>query len=111
MTTLQLDAHGSCTLDSSGNGSVNLGPTSTRTYWDVTTVAVQGTSVNPIPTASVFLGSTNLGSTWSGTLDSDNVDVRVWPGQQLTVKWSGGTPGASATAYAYGTVGTIGGAA
>jgi len=105
----QLEAHASCVLDGSGNGSVSLSPQNNRVVWNVTTVSVQGSSSNPMPTATAFLGSTALGGTYAGSNDSDDVDVTVYPGQLLTVRWTGGTPGASATAYAYGTFTTTGG--
>lgn len=106
--TYQLEAHASVTLDASGNGTVTLSPPNNRVVWNVSTVAVQGSSSVKIPNATVFLGSTNLGGTYAGTNDSDNVSVMVYPGQQLTVKWVGGDAGASATAYAYGTFTTTG---
>jgi hypothetical protein len=103
-TDLQLDALGSTTLDASGNGRVSLGPSSTRAIWNVTTVAVSGSSTVNIPTATVSLGSLNLGGTYSGTSDSDNVNVMVYPGQQITVVWTAGDAGAAASAYVYGTI-------
>lgn len=107
--TLQLEASASTTLNASGNGSVTLSPPTSRVIWHVSTVAVGGSSTVNIPIAVVSLGSTNLGGTYSGTNDSDNVDVLVWPGQHITVTWSGGDSGASATAYVYGTLDVKGG--
>jgi hypothetical protein len=102
----QLDAQKSGTLDATGAATVTLGPNRIGQTWHVTTVAVSGTGAIT-PTANVSLGSTRLGGTYSGNNDSDNVDVMVYPGQSLSYVWSGGTPGASVTAYAYGTFTTL----
>jgi len=108
MSTLQLDQVANTTLNANGNGSVSLSPSSSRTVWNVTTIAVAGTSVASVPSATASLGSLQLGGTWSGTNDADNVSVTVWPGQSIVVTWTGGDPGASASAYVYGTVATTG---
>lgn len=109
-SVLQLDQVANTVLDANGNGQVTLSPSSSRTVWNVSTIAVSGSSVNSIPSANAYLGSLQLGGTWSGTNDADNVGVMVWPGQSIVVKWSGGDPGAAASAYVYGTVTTTGGA-
>lgn len=106
---LQLDEVANTVLDASGNGSVTLSPRTSRQVWNVSNVAVTGSSVNKIPIAVAYLGTTQLGGTYSGTDDSDPVDVMVWPGQSIRVVWTGGDPGASAAAYVYGTISTTGG--
>jgi hypothetical protein len=108
MAVYQLDEVANTTLDGDGNGQVTFSPRTSRQVWNVTNVAVAGSSVTSVPIAVVYLGSTNLGGTYSGTNDSDNVTAMVWPGQQLSVKWTGGDPGASASAYVYGTISTTG---
>lgn len=108
MGILQLDEVANTVLNGAGNGSVTLSPATSRQVWNVTNVAVSGSSSVNIPTAVVSLGSTNLGGTYSGTNDSDDVSVTVWPGQQLKVTWTGGDAGASASAYVYGTISNTG---
>lgn len=102
----QLDAFKSVTLDANGNGTLTLGPKNLGQTWQVSTVAVTGNSAST-PSATVSLGSISLGGTYAGNNDSDNVNVTVWPGQTLTYKWTGGTPGAVQTGYAYGTFTTL----
>jgi hypothetical protein len=93
-------------LDGSGNGSVTFGPNRSRQKWSPPlTVAVQTSTSNLIPVARVTMGNLKLGSTYTGSDDSDDFPaVTVLPGQKITVTWSGGDPGAVATATITGTV-------
>jgi hypothetical protein len=105
---LQLDEVANTVLDANGNGSVTLSPHTSRQVWQVTNIAVSGSSVTKIPISNAYLGTLQLGGTYSGTNDSDNVTATVWPGQSIRVTWTGGDPGASAAAYVYGTYSTTG---
>lgn len=106
--TYQLDQNASAVLDHTGAATVRLSPATTRQVWNVTNIAVSGSSVTNIPVAIAALGSTQLGGTYSGNSDSDAVSVMVWPGQNITVSWTGGDAGANVTAYVYGTYTTTG---
>jgi hypothetical protein len=102
----------STTLDAAGRGTVRLRPSSMRTTWLVQSVQVAATSNAAEPTANVFLGSEtgqNLGGTYTGSNDTcSGMNTQLYPGQYLTVLWTGGDPGAVATATAYGTTSTWG---
>lgn len=92
-------------LDASGNGHIELGPTRLGQNWIPTIVAVSTSTANRVPIARVTQGSTDLGSTFSGSNDSnDLVGVTVFPGQRLRITWTGGDPGAVATASVSGTI-------
>lgn len=105
---IQLDEFASTVLDGSGNGSVRIGPRNSRQRWDVTNIAVMSSSTNAIPTATAYLGApvagSSLGGTYDGSNDSAAVSVSLHPGQFISVAWTGGDPGASATVSLYGTL-------
>ncbi len=95
-------------LDASGNGHVSFGPNRQRQRWvPPLTVAVSTSTSVKIPTAVLTMGSSQLGSTYSGSGDADDLPaVTVLPGQRLTMTWTGGDVGAVATASIAGTVET-----
>lgn len=100
-----LSVEATTVLNASGNGTVRLGPTRLGQNWIPTIVAVSTSTAARVPIADVRLGSTDLGSTFTGSNDSNDLTgVTVYPGQQLTITWSGGDPGATATASVSGTV-------
>lgn len=106
MTTSPLLETISTRLDGSGNGTVSIGPNRARQKWTPPlTVAVSVTPAVSIPIARITMGSQNLGSTYTGSDDADDLPATtVLPGQKLTVTWSGGDAGAVATATVSGTL-------
>lgn len=106
----QLAESASVTLNASGNGSVRLRPGNFRTRWSVQSVKV-GVSTNVAePVANLTLGSVTgapLGSTYTGSNDTcSDLRVELTPGQGIWCTWTGGDPGALATATVYGTTDT-----
>jgi hypothetical protein len=91
-------------LDGTGAGSVSFGPNRARQKWTPPlTVAVAVTPAVSIPIARITMGAQNLGSTYTGSDDADDLPATVvLPGQKLTVTWSGGDAGAVATATVSG---------
>lgn len=102
---LVLDVAASVTLNASGNGSVKLGPTSTRQTWHVLNAAVSVSSATLEPTATVYANTkaSKLAGTNTGSNDSTNLDVWVRNGFILC-EWLGGDPGARATLFLSGTI-------
>jgi hypothetical protein len=100
----------SVTLDGAGNGQVQLGPVPTYSSWAIERLAVQasgGTGTNQAQ-CRVYRGDAGAASmedsTYAGNLDTAEYGnpIRLQTGEYLTVAWSGGRPGASATARAVG---------
>jgi len=91
------------TLDASGNGQVRLGPSRPNTRWLIKRVSVQ-TSTNTLePEAKIYRGNVGTASfisgTFTGSSDSDDgLTEELHPGEFLTVRWTGGDVGATATA-------------
>lgn len=105
-----LSVSASVTLDGSGNGTVQLGPSIPGVSWTPATVAI---TVNPVSATVVSqfgLYNGNLqpgnfiGGTYTGDSNSTDVSaVTLHPGNVLTGVWSGGNPGATATMTITGT--------
>lgn len=93
-------------LDGSGNGSVSFGPTRRGQVWSPPlTIAVSTSTAAKVPVATVYQGTVVLGASFSGSSDSSDFPaVTVYGGQTLRVAWTGGDPGAVATASVTGTV-------
>ena len=107
----QLDVTASTVLDANGNGHVVFQPSSNRVSWHAASCAVKVSSNTLEPTADAYLGSatgTHLAGTYTGSNDSTDLNVDLWPGQQITVTWTGGDVGATASASLYGTTSTWG---
>lgn len=110
MTTVPLNASQPVTLDASGNGTAKLGPLSARETWRPTNVHVSVTTnvneatctvyVGDSPSASTFRDSSYSGS--SGDMLDSLVDV-IAAGWYVYAVWTGGDPGAQATAVVTGT--------
>lgn len=93
-------------LDSTGGGSVQLGPHYPGRQWQVSTVTVTTSTNAQIPTCRIFLGAVNavfLGGTENGSRDSMGPDCILTQGQILTAVWMNGDVGAVATMTLYGT--------
>ncbi len=102
---LVLDVVAQTVLNASGNGTVRLGPTSTRQTW-VVDLAVVSTSTNVSePVAELFLNSkaSRLGGTYTGSNDQMGPNTTVRNGKILCV-WTGGDPGAIATLNLHGQI-------
>ena len=92
-------------LNASGNGTIQCGPNRLGQTWKPTTVAVSTSTATKVPIAEVLQGTTSLGATFSGSTDTNTLtDVTVYPGQKLTITWTGGDVGAVATASVSGTI-------
>lgn len=108
--SLVLNNSAQVTLDGSGNGQAQLGPTLPGTSWQVDTVAVSASTNSSEAQCNLYLGlqpvaGSLIGATATGsTGDSDDLSgANVWPGQYLIAVWEGGDPGAVATISVYGT--------
>ncbi len=112
MADMQLDEFARVTLNGSGNGTVSLGPRNSRQVWNVTNLAVFTTSTVNVPTATAYHGTpspgSSLGGTYDGNNDSTGIAAMLYPGQQLSVQWTGGDAGAVATVSLYGTLEILG---
>jgi hypothetical protein len=101
---IPLDESASTTLDAAGNGQVTLGPYRHTELWDVRHVAVEVQPVPPatlptlVPEARVFARGSQIGGTYTGSLDDTECSVTLMAGHQVIVQWSGGDPGALARA-------------
>lgn len=102
---LVLDESASVKLDANGNGTVRLGPSSTRQTWNVTQMSVRVTSNTREPTAIVYQNTkaSILANTYSGSLDGGPVNAIVRNGF-IACEWTGGDAGAVATLFLQGTI-------
>lgn len=104
-----LDTSAQVTLDGTGAGTASIGPEAAERWEQLSVYVSVATAVNEAQ-ATLYLGSGlspgealaqtatgSSGDTWSG---SGQV---VQLGQKLTVRWTGGDPGAVATMSVYGT--------
>jgi len=109
MSSSPLDVTATTVLNGSGSGSVSVGPNRARQKWvPPLTVAVSTSTANLIPVARLTMGSQKLGSSYTGSDDSDDLPATtVLPGQKITVTWTGGDPGAVATVSIGGTLETF----
>lgn len=105
-----LDLSASVTLDGSGNGSVQLGPTRVREHWQPAAVYVSVSSHIVEASASLYVGATitpdqALAQTGTGssgdTCALGGIDIQS--GNNIIVQWKGGDPGALATMRVLGT--------
>lgn len=99
------------TLDGSGTGTVRFGPSRPGERWRVTSVSVSTSTNTNTPVAKVYRGTPAPGAfisgTYDGALDTDpELNELLWAGEYLSVQWTGGDSGATATATYRGTVET-----
>jgi hypothetical protein len=96
------------TLDATGSGTVTLGPTVGPPRWHVTRVAIRTSrpGLRPVPTFTLYVDSADANgyhdSTYDGSRDGSDVDLRLLKGQQLIGVWAGGQAGDVATMSVYG---------
>lgn len=91
------------TLDANGTATVIFGPGRPNTRWLVKGISVQASTTVLMPIANVYRGTVNPGTfitgTYDGGNDSDNeLSEVLYPGQFLSVQWTGGDVGAQVTA-------------
>lgn len=105
--TLTLTRTASVTLNGSGAGTVQAGPSSPGEVWRPTQVSVSCSAVVTTGTCqcNIYAGAgTGQGTFVDGTFSGDTGDTsdaiggrEVNPGQSVFAAWSGGVPGATAT--------------
>lgn len=88
---------------------MRIGPDRPNTRWTITGVAVQTSTAVLRPAVNVYRGSINPGTfvsgTGTGSQDADNdLNEVLWPGEFVTVAWTGGDVGATATASFRGVI-------
>ncbi len=104
-STFPLSESYTAVLDASGNATLRFGPTRRGQTWKPTLLAVSIPNPTRVPSATVTNGSVGLGETFTGSGDStDLAGTVVFPGQQITVVWTGGDAGAVATASITGDI-------
>ncbi|WP_301177240.1 hypothetical protein [Actinomadura geliboluensis] len=101
--TRQLHDSEQTVLDGSGNGSVRLGPTRHGVRQVIRRIAVQTSSDTRVPLAKIYRGGIGdaafISGTFVGSFDADDgLAEELDHGEYLTVAWTGGDPGAVATA-------------
>lgn len=106
MRTLTLAASASVTLDGSGNGTAEVGPSLPGEVWSPQSVNISMTGDAPTGVATCFIYAGNgtsqadfTDSTYSvlGAASSVISGKTLYPGQVVTAVWAGGNPGATAT--------------
>lgn len=111
--TLTLTRSLSTTLNGSGAGTVQLGPTSPGEIWAPSQVSVSCSATVTTGTCqcNIYAGAgPSQGTFVDGTFSGDTGDTtdaiggrQVNPGESVFAVWSGGVPGATATAVVGGT--------
>lgn len=107
----QLHKADSAIMDGTGGATLIFTTENARQRWEVTTVVVstnQDPTVAPYPRAEVFVNDSSSmgnsqGATWTGNQDTFTGTTDVGPCDNLIVVFTGGPPGATATARLGGT--------
>jgi hypothetical protein len=106
---MSLDTYGTTTLDSSGNGSVRLGPR-VGVLWNPTVAAVSTSTATKFPVCAIYVGGSStpgqlVDATYTGNSDSTSKleGTAVYPGHYVWAVWTGGDVGATATLSLFGT--------
>lgn len=97
------------TFDASGRAVVSLGPTVYGSKWNVDRMVVttQSSAVTKcFVYRNVEQATALTDSTKTGNADTSETDIDLTPPDKLLFVWSGGTPGAIATAIVSGTLDT-----
>jgi len=98
MQTVQITPQVTTVLDSSGNGSVSLGPTAPSQTWTLSVIGVRCATNVSESICQVYLNNVLVGTTtWGSTGDSDtDISYVLQPGQVITAQWTGGDAGTTA---------------
>jgi hypothetical protein len=92
------------TFAADGTCTVQIAPASTE-MWDISSYTVKTSdpvSGTVFPIAEATCGDYSE-ATYSGNMDTSNTPMHLEKGQPLTVKWTGGTVGRTATVSVIGT--------
>lgn len=113
---VDLNKGASVTLDSTGAGTVTLGPDQSRgpsswtvdgALWQNFRAGVLAAGVAPIPKIIIYLGGPSIDNlqaqSYDGSFGSAHGSINVARGQFLTVTWSGGASGDVASISVTGT--------
>ncbi|MBG0819132.1 hypothetical protein [Planomonospora sp. ID82291] len=90
----------STTLDGTGGGSVQFGPSRPNTRWLIQGVSVNVSSNTEEATGVLYRGGERVSETFtasSGDSDNDLPAIPLWPGETYRFQWTGGDAGATAT--------------
>jgi hypothetical protein len=103
-----LDYASRSTFNGTGRAVVIMGPNTAVAGWQVERITISTTSALPT-LCNVYRNAENptamIDNSLSGNGDaSDNVSEYFYPGESIMFIWSGGTPGAIATANVRGTL-------
>ena len=103
MPTRQFRDSSQVTLDANGDGSIRLGPERHGVRWTINRITVQTSTDTKVPIAKVYRGGIGdasfLTGTFVGSFDvDDGLNEELNHGEYLTVAWTGGDSGATATA-------------
>lgn len=94
-------------FDANGRAEVTLGPTVYGSRWNVDKMVVSTTSTMASK-CDVYRDAESLSNkidnTRTGNADTSETNIDLSPPSVLRFVWSGGTPGATATAVVYGTL-------
>jgi hypothetical protein len=100
----------SVVLDANGNGSVSFDVSSANHKWILDTIVVNVSGALPatFPQAVIYVGGQpqaglSQGGTWLGGQQTFQGSITMGAADTLTVQFTGGAPGATATAILDGT--------
>lgn len=97
VVAVPLEVVSTVTLDANGDGTIRLSPAGEK--WEVTSTYVECSDTTSEAVCKVFRrNGFPLGGTYSGSSGDAN-DTRYYleDGHAVTIEWTGGTPGATAT--------------
>lgn len=95
-------------FDANGTGTTQLGPYRYGIVWNITRIITGCTTSNMLQvTFAVYKGfvspTTQIGATYSGQQDSDDVSLSLGAGDFLIGQWTGGNAGDIGTMSVTGT--------
>jgi hypothetical protein len=106
MQTVPLYVVASVNLNGSGNGTASAGPQTPGESWVPANVGVSCATNVLEATAALIVNSVQVDATFTGSSgdSSDSASsITVYPGQFVSVTWTGGDAGTRATAVISGT--------
>lgn len=101
--TYDLGKGASVTLNAAGAGTVQIGPDSGPSTWNITGVIVQTNRPGqaPVPRVQVFNSNATPGNSqgvsYDGSFAQGDCDITLTRGQYLIAEWTGGKSGDVAT--------------